>query len=202
MWQKKLFLCFLISVSCSFAQANAQTVKVTALDTISTVEPASKISVKLDQTLQVTNEQFLSSDVILIGKLTDVKQPSRLKKDAKFSFEAYEYKDLEGQAHKIDPHIVAKYAKPLDKKSLAKNAALSAGGLVVKGFSTEVAAISGAIKNEQGNRLKSSAVSVYENSPLSYFKKGNEIQIEKGQSFFLKFPKIKNDDTQNEKQVK
>ena len=61
----------------------------------------------------------------------------------------------------------------------------------MKGLSTGVAAIEGAVKNEEGNRIKSTAVSVYEASPLSYIEKGEELDIKSGESFFLKFPSNK-----------
>ena len=51
-------------------------------------------------------------------------------------------------------------------------------------------AVEGAVKNEQDNRFKSSVTSVYENSPVSYVEKGNEIEISKNQVFLLNF-KIK-----------
>ena len=49
-----------------------------------------------------------------------------------------------------------------------------------------------AVKNEQGNRLKSTAVAVYEGSPISYIQKGEAIEIRQGQHFYMNF-KIDND---------
>lgn len=191
MRQKFLYLCFLLIISCSFAQANAQTVEVTAMDEILTSNPAQNVSVKLVTPLILKDEQILNSGVILTGKLTDIKTPKRLKQNAKFSFEPVKYRDLDGKTHVFDSYIKAKYTTKPDKKAIAKSAVLGAGGLLIKGLSTEVAAVSGAIKNEQGNRLKSSAVSAYKASPLSYAEKGNQLQIEKNQNFYLKFPNIK-----------
>lgn len=190
MKQKFLYLCFVMITSCMFASANAQTVEVMALDEISTLNPAQSVSVKLLESLMLTDEQILSSDVILTGQLTDIKTPKRLKRNATFSFKPVSYTDINGRVRKINPDIKAKYTTKPDKKEIAKTAALGAGGLVIKGLSTEVAAVSGAIKNEQGNRLKSSAVSAYEASPLSYVEKGNQIRIKKNQKFYLKFPNI------------
>ena len=48
-------------------------------------------------------------------------------------------------------------------------------------------AVEGAIKNEKDNRFKSSVTEVYQDSPLSYVEKGEELVIEKGQLFFLNF---------------
>ena len=102
--------------------------------------------------------------------------------------------------HTVNSHIVASYSKPIDKGGLAKNAALGVGSFFVKGLSVGVAAVSGAVKNEEGNRVKSSAVSAYESSPLSLVEKGEDLNIEENMHFFLKFKeksdKIKNVESQ------
>ncbi len=186
MWQKFLFLSFLIILSCMFAKANAQTVMVSALNEISTAKPTATVSVKLDEPLTITNEQILNSGVIITGALTDIKRPKRLKRNAKFSIEPKTYTDENGEVCKISK-IKATYKTKPDKKSLAKKAALKAGGLVVKGLTPQVAIIEGAIKNEEGNVVKSSLKSLYKASPLSYVEKGNDIDIKPEQQFYLKF---------------
>ena len=190
MRQKKLFLCFLIILSCSFGTTYADTIEVTALNTISTTKPSKNISVKLVDPLEISNEQILNSGVILKGNLTDVVSPKRLKRDADFSFEPTSYIDSNGKTIPLNLNIKASYTKPIDKGQLAKSAALGVGNFFVKGLSTGVAAVKGAVKNEEGNRIKSTATSVYESSPLSYVQKGDELYIRPGESFFLKFPNI------------
>ena len=81
MKQKYLFL-GLIAISWIFTPVNAQKIAVSAIDEISTMKPAHKVSVKLLEPLVIKNEQILSSDVILTGELTNIKQPRRLKRDA------------------------------------------------------------------------------------------------------------------------
>lgn len=188
MRQKILYFCFLMVLSCMFGKAYAQTVEVSALDNISTANPPKVISVKLIDSLEISDEQILNPGVILNGKLTDVVSPRRLKRDADFSFKPTSYIDLNGISHPLS-NIKASYTEPINKGELAKDAALTAGSFFVKGLSTGVAAVEGAVKNEEGNRLKSSVVSVYESSPLSYVQKGEDINIQSGQCFFLKFPK-------------
>ena len=51
-----------------------------------------------------------------------------------------------------------------------------------------VAAVEGAVKNQEGNRFKSSVSSVYEVTPFSYARKGEDLDVKTGQIFFLKFP--------------
>ena len=88
-----------------------------------------------------------------------------------------------------------------DKKELAKSASLTVGSYFVKGLSLGVNAVEGAIKNEEGNRFKSSVVNVYENTPFSYVETGNELNILEGDIFWLKFKTPKDeqdsDETQN-----
>jgi hypothetical protein len=195
MTQKKIFLCFLIILSCTFGKAYAQTVEVEALSSISTENPSKTMSVKLLEPLEISNEQILESGVILKGNLTDVVSPKRLKRNAGFSFKPSSYVDLNGNTKAFKSNIKASYTVPIDKKHLAKNAALGVGNHFLKGLSTGDAAIEGAVKNEEGNRIKSTAVSVYEASPLSYIEKGEELDIKSGESFFLKFPSNKKKET-------
>ena len=188
MRQKNLFLCFFIVIISMFGKAYAQTIEVTCLNTISTARPTSHISIKLVDPLDIPNEQILKSGVILEGKLTNVVSPKRLKRSATFSFRPEKYTDPDGKVHKLNTNIEATYTKPIDKGQLAKSAALGVGSFFVKGLSTGVAAVEGAVKNEEGNRIVSSAESVYENSPFSYVEKGEDLYITPGQNFFLKFP--------------
>ena len=57
-----------------------------------------------------------------------------------------------------------------------------------QGFSVDLG-----VKNEEGNRAKSAAVSVYESTPLSYASKGKELEFKKGQIFIMNF-KLKDEE--------
>ena len=200
MRQKFLYFVFLLLLSGMFSRAYAQTVEVRALDSFSTAKPPKSVSVQLLEPLVLTDSITLSSGDIMTGDLFDVVSPKRLKRDAGFSFCLKSYKDLEENLYTVNSHIVASYSKPIDKGGLAKNAALGVGSFFVKGLSVGVAAVSGAVKNEEGNRVKSSAVSAYESSPLSLVEKGEDLNIEENMHFFLKFKeksdKIKNIESQ------
>ena len=52
-------------------------------------------------------------------------------------------------------------------------------------FGPGVALVEGAVKNQEGNRAKSMAKSVYKALPISYIDKGNEIVITQGQIFVI-----------------
>lgn len=200
MKQKKIFFSFLIIISCMFSQAYAQTVEVSSLNKFSTENPPKSISVKLLEPLELSENTVLNAGAIIQGDLFDVVSPKRLKRDADFSFKPTSYTEIDGKTYQMDPHIKASYTTPLDKGQMAKSAALGVGNFFVKGLSMGVAAVSGAVKNEEGNRFKSSAVSVYESSPFSYVEKGEDIYIDVDQHFYLKFSKDKKAENANDEE--
>ncbi len=192
---KKLFLCSAILVMTS-AAAIAKNVKVEALTPFSTENPVEKMEVKVLEEAEL-DDLVLEKGFILSGKTTDVVSPKRLKRDATFSFIPETYTDKSGQVHTFPENYKGKYGMPLDKKGLVKNAGLTVGGFFVKGLSLGYNAVEGAVKNEEGNRLKSSAVNVYENSAFSYIENGQELSILTGDIFLLKF-KLKSDKDEEE----
>ena len=196
MKQKILFLCFLL-LSGMCTQVYAQTVEVLSLDNFSTLNPPKTISIKLAEPLELTDNLTLNSGVIMNGNLIDVVSPKRLKRDASFRFQPITYTDLNGNVISLNSNIIASYTKPINKGEVAKSAVLGVGNHFVKGLSIGVHALSGAVKNSEGNRLKSSAVSAYKASPVSYVEKGKDLHIKQYDVFYLKFPNFKYDDIMN-----
>ena len=190
--QKKLFLGFLLLiVSGIFASAYADTVEVQAMQDFSTANPPSTITVKLLDQLDVSDEMTIESGAQVSGQLLNVVSPKRLKKNATFSFKPMWYINAEGTKINVDSDIIGKYTTTLNKGQVAKKAALSVGNHFVKGLSVGVAAIEGVVENDEGNRLKSGAKSIYNATPLSYVEKGKDIDIKINQVFYLKFPDMK-----------
>lgn len=202
MWQKKIFFVLFIILSGSFTGAYAQTVEVAALQEFSTENPPQTISVKVIDQLELTEDIVINPGETLNGNLTDVVSPKRLKRDAGFSFKPTSYTDSQGNTYQISSDITASYTTRIDKGGLAKSAALGVGNFFVKGLSMGVAAVSGAVKNEEGNRFKSSAVSVYEASPVSLVEKGEDLNIGLYQTFYLKFPDVKKNETKDDNTIK
>lgn len=197
MKQKKLFLSFIVLIMTGMLSgAYAKTIEVVSLSEFSTARPPQSITVQLLDSVDLDENITLYEGAIVQGKLIDVVSPKRLKKDATFSFEPTSYKDANGETKVLHTNTVAKYSKTLNKAKLAKSAALGVGGFFVKGLSTGVAAVEGAVRNEEGNVLKSTAVSIYEASPVSYVEKGKDLVIEKNQIFYLKFPKVRDEDNE------
>lgn len=189
--KKIFFLVFAIVIFCS--AVSAQTIHVQAVEDFSTDNPPEIFCVKLfDNLCDKEGNVLFKYGEILEGEVK-VSAPKRMKRNAGFSFLPKYVISKEGVKTEITKEYPAKYTTKLNKKDMAKSAVLAVGNHFVKGISSGVAAVEGAIKNEEGNRLKSSAVSVYESSPLSYIEKGKPIVLEEDKIFLLNF-KIREDD--------
>lgn len=178
-----LVIFLILSSTCAFAE----TVVVEALNDFSTVSSQNTLTVRILNNIQLDESLTINSGDILTGKIIDVTQPKRLKRDAKFSFKITDVKDANGSLTHLTNDYVGTYTTKLNKADLAKSAALSVGNHFVKGISIGFYAVEGAVENEEGNRIKSTAKSVYENSPLSYAEKGKNLYIKSGDKFYLKF---------------
>lgn len=189
--QKNFCLGFLVLlIAGMYNVASAKTVEVEALEAFTTANPPAAIRVKLLNELELSNNLTIEPGCEISGSLVDVESPKRLKRNAKFSFKPNWYIDENGEKKIIHEDITASYTTTLDTAQLAKKTALSVGNHFVKGLTVGVAAVEGAVENESGNRLKSGAKSVYEATPFSYANKGQDIQINKAQVFYLKFPNV------------
>lgn len=167
--------------------ALAKPIAVEALSDFTTENPPKEMSIKLLEDIAVDDTLTIKAETIVDGNVVDVTDPKRLKRNASFTFVPTSYKDERGQVVVIKNYYPAKYTTKVNKGQLAKSAALSVGNFFVKGLSIGYSAVEGAIKNEKDNRFKSSVTEVYQDSPLSYVEKGEELVIEKGQLFFLNF---------------
>lgn len=184
---RKIFL-YTILILCMITQpVFAKAIAVQALDGFSTEAPSSSMRIKMLEDVMIDDNITLNFGYIVSGKIIDITEPKRLKRDASFTFVPLTYTDLNGKTFEIKGYYPAKYTTKLNKGELAKTAALGVGSFFVKGLSLGYSAIEGAVKNEKDNRFKSSVNEVYEDSPFSYVEKGGEIVIQKEQNFFLNF---------------
>ena len=176
----------------------AKPIAVEALSGFTTENPPKEMSIKLLEDVAVDDTLTIKAETIVDGNVVDVTDPKRLKRNASFTFVPTSYRDERGQVVVIKNYYPAKYTTKINKGQLAKSAALGVGSFFVKGLSIGYSAVEGAIKNEKDNRFKSSVTEVYQDSPLSYVEKGEELVIEKGQLFFLNF-KTKDDVPEEDK---
>lgn len=171
----------------------AKTVAVEAMSDFSSENPPKTMQIKALEDVALDEKITVKAESVMSGKVVDVISPKRLKRNATFTFVPLNYTDVSGKVEEINNYYPAKYTTKINKGQLAKSVGLGVGSFFVKGLSIGYSAIEGAIKNEKDNRFKSSVTEVYQDSPLSYVEKGEELVIEKGQLFFLNF-KTKDDE--------
>ena len=187
----KKFICA-IFISLFIATSTfAQTIKVEAITAFSTDAPPKTITFRAIDEIQLTPSIKISSGDVINAKLIDIKDPKRLKRDATFKIELKTLTTSNGKTIKIKENNIAKFVPEhkIDKKEIAKKAALTVGNHFVEGLNAGYRAIEGAVKSEESgfiNRTKSAGINVYENSALSLASKGNEIVINEGDIFGLK----------------
>lgn len=185
---KKVFVLILLALSCNSVWA--KTLNVEALSDFSTANPSEYLEVKILDTYVTKNDFVIHAGSIINGKITDVKDPKRLKRNATFKFIPITYYDyVTEKKYNIKKSIVGKYTShDITPASIAKTGAVAAGNKLIGAFiGPSVAVVEGAIKNEQDNIAKSAAISVYESSPLSYVEKGKDLEIKKGDVFKINF---------------
>lgn len=185
---KKVFVLILLALSCNSVWA--KTLNVEALSDFSTANPSEYLEVKILDTYVTKNDFVIHAGSIINGKITDVKDPKRLKRNATFKFIPITYYDyVTERKYNIKKSIVGKYTShDITPASIAKTGAVAAGNKLIGAFiGPSVAVVEGAIKNEQDNIAKSAAISVYESSPLSYVEKGKDLEIKKGDVFKINF---------------
>lgn len=184
---KKIFV-YVMFTLLSVAPAIAETMAVQSLSEISTEKPEAIIKLKVARNCKLDNVE-LKEGYILEGKILNVIDPKRLKQDAKFTFYPTYYTNLKGKKSRFAKVYVGEYTPnfEIDAAKLAKTAALTVGNHFVKGISTGFYAVEGAVENEDGNRVKSAAHNVYENSIFSYAEKGEQLDIKPDTYFGLRF---------------
>ncbi len=190
MKRKFYLLIFMIGLFCQ--PVMAKTVAVEAMSDFSSENPPKTMQIKALEDVALDEKITVKAESVMSGKVVDVISPKRLKRNASFTFVPLNYTDVSGKVEEINNYYPAKYTTKINKGQLAKSVGLGVGSFFVKGLSIGYSAIEGAIKNEKDNRFKSSVTEVYQDSPLSYVEKGEELVIEKGQLFFLNF-KTKDD---------
>lgn len=185
---KKIILILLLLIT---SPVFAKNVKVEAVSDFSTENPPEVWCVKIVEGFTTKGGYPVYAGSVIKGRIENVKDPKRLKRNATFTFVPTDYFDYNTQQwFKVQNSIEAKYSSlsDVDAKSIAKTGATAVGNKLLDGFfGPGVALVEGAVKNEKGNRAKSAVVSVYESTPLSYANKGCELVIKQGQIFVMNF---------------
>lgn len=124
---KKIFILAMLLGLTMYSQANAEVMKATSVDGVSTKNPKEIINVKLVRDFDLDGTQ-LKKDYILTGKMQDITQPGKWHKNASFTFIPTSYTDTEGKTHAIKEEIKATYRQKM--KPDYKHSEISVGGLM------------------------------------------------------------------------
>ncbi len=170
----------------------ADNIYVEALEDYSSLKPAKTFKVKLLKPIHSENLSLFEGDIIncVLYKTTN---PKRAKRDAQVYFILDTYIDEKGE-HKFNQKFLAKYSetvlslesiKSISPKTAIKKTASTVGDQFFAGVSYGISFLDGLVTNSEGNRLKSGAKQVYKDSFLSYVEKGEDINVEAGDAFYL-----------------
>lgn len=188
---KRLLIILGIIILAGVQPVMAKNVKVQAMSNFTTAKPPVTWNLKIMETFTTKTGFEVVAGSIITGKIIDVTEPKRLKRDATFKFVPVSYYDVKTeQNYHIDKDIVGKYNSlgDITAGEVVEKGAIAAGNHFIScTIGPGVALVKGAVKNEEGNRAKSAAVSVYESTPLSYASKGKEMVIKEGQIFTMSF---------------
>lgn len=201
--KKFLFNTIVFSMVLTTMPALAATkIEVEAMSEFSSLTPSQTMKVIAHEQVEFENGIIFKNGTIITGKIIEVKQPTRGKRNASFKFLPTTYTYNGKTTKNLDDTFIGKYVekKEIDKGNAALSAASTAGGLIlgVPGFSQGVSMIKGMVKNTEENRLKSGMKQVYKDSPLSYVEEGKDVTIKTGDIFYLKFKTNESEDYDDE----
>lgn len=192
---KKIFICFTFLALLS-SPAFAKAIKVSALQPFGTENPSETLKVMALETVEFKNGIIFKDGAIIKGKVFDVTDPKRAKRNATFKFQPVEY-TYNGKTTVInDEEFIGRYSPVIDKGDIALSAASTAGGILlnIPGLGQAVSFVKGAVKDPDENRLKSGVKQIYKDSPLSYIEEGKEVVLAPDSIFVLKFKTGKDDE--------
>ena len=192
---KKILLNLLILV-CISSPVFAKSIKVSSLQTFGTENPSETLKVMALETVEFKNGIVFQDGAIITGKIFDVTDPKRAKRNASFKFMPIEY-TYNGKTTAINNQdFVGRYAPLVNKGDVAISAASTAGGLIlnVPFLGQAVSFVKGAVTDPDENRLKSGVKQIYKDSPLSYIEEGKEVVLAQDSIFVLKFKTGKDDE--------
>lgn len=191
MLKRFLLISILLQTSCVFA---AVQLKVTAIDEFKTDSPSDFMDVIVAKE-SILGDYTIKENSILHCDVIKIVEPKRGKRNATF-FVKPDYYISDDKVVKFEEELYGKYSKTVLSKeelknikpfNIVKKAGLIAGNFFIKGFSIAYSFAEGVVKNENDNHLKSGVVNAYESTPISYIEVGEQLDIQKGDSFYLIF---------------
>lgn len=170
------------------SKAQAQSIKVSAIDDFSSEQSSSVFKVKTIEYNQIQG-MFFEPGTIISGMVLKVHEPARGKRDGYFEFIPTNIGDTKINSPKTIGKIT--YYKPVDPPKAALNIAGKIANIFLKGLITGAEFAQGAIEAPNGQRIKSGAKKAYNDSFLSYIEVGQELNIKPGDILILKLKKVR-----------
>lgn len=182
-----VFIMFFLTLN-----VEAKTLKVISLKSFSTEFPATTFEV---QTIQKENirDVILEQGTIISGIVLKVEPPKIGKRNSCFEFIPIEI-TYRGITKKIKhPTGIAKVLgyNPTTPKERTFSIARKAANLFLRGAISVIEFTHGAVKAQNGHRIKSGVMEAYDDSFLSYIERGKELHINKGDILILKIKTIR-----------
>lgn len=188
---KRLLSILALMLVMSPAFAGNKTV-VQCQNSFSSDNPSAYFTGKVIKEVEFKNGVLLREGAIINGKVLQVVDAKRAKRDAYFVIKPLTYTDpVVNKTYTVkDKDWQAKVVgyKPFDAKETAKSAGVSVANFFVQGFSTVYHFGDGVIHPEEDKgRFKSGVHNAYEHSFLSYIEEGSALEVKKGDYLALKF---------------
>lgn len=115
---KKFVLTVLVMVL-SITSVLAKNVKVEAMSEFSTLNPPSEWQVKIAESFTTKSGETIYEGSIITGKIEEIQDPKRLKRNANFKFIPTSYYDAITEiTYPVNQYIVGKYNSLGDRKSV------------------------------------------------------------------------------------
>lgn len=190
---KKIFLTSLIfCIALTLSPAYASSVIVKSRERFSTKYPKRNVSVEVVKPVELKNGIKLEKNSVINGRIIEVKAAKRGKRNAYFVFVPISYtvpsKGITKSLKSKNLETKLMGYKKTNKKDTAVKASVSAGGLVVPGFSQAYWFSRGVAKPVKGkNRFSSGVYTMYKNSPFVYIEEGDELVVKRGTYLKMKF---------------
>lgn len=189
---KKYLSLFIISIFLLSLKAQAQTIKVSAVNNFSSTNPASIFSIRILEDNEIQG-MLIRSGTIISGIVLRVHEPTRGKRDAYFEFIptliTYNSESTKINMAKTNAEIL--YYKPTNPAKSTIDITLKVANFFLRGIITGIEFAQGAIQAENGQRIRSGAKKAYKDSVLSYVESGKELKINKGDIITLKLKTIR-----------
>ena len=189
---KKILFTFILSMFLLTSAVYAKTVKAVALSNFSTLYPSRNFKAQIIENKKLSRKIKIKAGVVLSGEVISIEHAKKFKKDAKFKFLVKQISFGKDKRKIKDSKIIVTVVgySPINPKPLIFCAAKTAASFFVIGASQGISFVQGITEAEEGDRFKSGVLRVYNDSPFSYLKVGDELDIRRGDFLILNIRKI------------